>query len=183
MCSHKNNHPFAFINLIRLLIRPEAPADTAAIEAVTVAAFRNAPHSSLTEHFIVRALREAGQLSVSLVADDDCTVVGHVAVSPVTISDGTVGWYGLGPVSVAPDRQGRGIGAQLVEHALSELRRTGASGCVVLGEPDYYSRFGFIAEPSLTLHGVPPEYFQAVTFAGPLPVGEVSYHESFATQG
>lgn len=166
-----------------LLIRKEAPADAAAIEAITAAAFRNAPHSSHTEHFIVRALREAGQLSVSLVADDDGIVVGHVAVSPVTISDGTVGWYGLGPVSVAPDRQGRGIGARLVEHALSELRRTGASGCAVLGEPGYYSRFGFIAEPSLTLPGVPPEYFQAVTFAGPLPTGEVSYHESFTAQG
>src|SRR5690606_17497287 len=111
-----------------------------------------------TEQFILSALRESGQLSVSLVADESGTVVGHVAVSPVVVSDGATGWYGLGPLSVAPERQGQGVGGQLVEHALAELRRLGASGCVVLGDPKYYSRFGFIAEPSLALPGVPPEY-------------------------
>lgn len=166
-----------------ILIRKEAAADAVAIDAVTVAAFRNATYSNHTEHFIVRALREAGQLSVSLVADDKGTVVGHVAISPVTISDGTGGWYGLGPISVEPDRQGLGIGAQLMEHALSELRRTGAAGCVVLGDPQYYSRFDFIADPALVLPGVPPEYFQAIRFTGSSPVGKVSYHESFAAQG
>jgi predicted N-acetyltransferase YhbS len=166
-----------------ILIRKEAAADAVAIDAVTVAAFRDATYSSHTEHFIVGKLREAGQLSVSLVADDNGTVVGHVAISPVTISDGTGGWYGLGPISVEPGRQGLGIGTQLMEHALSELRRTGAAGCVVLGDPKYYSRFGFIADPALVLPGVPPEYFQAIRFTGSWPVGEVSYHESFAAQG
>ena len=164
-------------------IRKEAAADVAAIEALTIAAFRDAAHTSHTEQFILGALRESGQLSVSLVADASGTVVGHVAVSPVTVSDGAMGWYGLGPISVAPERQGQGVGGQLVEHALAELRRLGASGCVVLGDPGYYARFGFIAEPSLALPGVPPEYFQVIMFTDSLPAGEVSYHESFAAQG
>ncbi len=164
-------------------IRKEASTDVAAIEAVTIAAFQNAAHTSHTEQFIVAALRKAGQLSVSLVADDSGAVIGHVAVSPVAISDGTTGWLGLGPISVAPAYQRQGVGAQLMAQAIAELRALGASGCVVLGEPGYYSRFGFKAEPSLVLPEVPPEYFQAVLFGGSLPSGSVCYHESFAAQG
>ncbi len=164
-------------------IRKEAPHDIAAIESVTVAAFLNAVHSDHTEQFIVRALRNSGQLSVSLVADDEGTVIGHVALSPVTILNGATDWYGVGPISVAPEHQGRGIGTQLMERALTELRSLNASGCVVLGDPGYYARFGFNVEPSLVLPGVPSEYFQAISFAGPLPSGTVSYHESFAAQG
>lgn len=162
-----------------VLVRKESASDAAAIDAVTVAAFREAAHTSHTEHFIVRALRSAGRLAVSLVAEDGGEVIGHVAVSPVTISDGTRGWYGLGPVSVAPEGQGRGIGTLLVRQALAELDALGASGCVVLGEPAYYARFGFAAEPALVLPGVPAEYFQALSLGGAVPQGEVSYHEAF----
>jgi len=103
-----------------------------------------------------------------------------VAVSPVTVSGGVVGWYGLGPVSVAPTCQGRGVGRALVERALAELRAQGAAGCVVLGEPVYYARFGFVAEPALVLAGVPAEYFQALAFIGPPPSGTVAYQPAFA---
>lgn len=164
-------------------IRKEASTDVPAVEAVTVAAFQNAAHTSHTEQFIIAELRKAGQLSVSFVADDSGAVIGHVAVSPVSISDGTTGWFGLGPISVVPAYQGKGVGAQLMEQAIAELRALGASGCVVLGEPSYYSRFGFKAEPSLVLPEVPPEYFQAILFSGSLPSGTVSYHESFSAQG
>jgi putative acetyltransferase len=167
---------------VSIRIRKEAPTDVAAIEDVTVAAFLNAAHTDHTEQFIVSALRNSGRLSVSLVADDNGAVIGHVAVSPVTVSGGAVGWYGLGPISVAPEHQGRGIGTQLMEQALAELHKLGASGCVVLGDPPYYSRFGFKAEPSLVLPDVPPEYFQAISFVGPSPSGTVSYHQSFAAQ-
>ena len=160
-------------------IRHELPSDAAAIKAVTIAAFRFAEHSSGTEQFIVRALRDSGQLAVSLVADEDGRIQGHAAVSPVTITTGTPGWYGLGPVSVVPERQGKGIGTMLIAQALEQLRTSGAAGCVVLGEPDYYSRFGFNADPRLVLPGVPTEYFQAITFHGEVPVGEVAYHASF----
>jgi putative acetyltransferase len=162
-----------------LQLRREAPGDAEAIEAVTVAAFLDAPHTEHTEQFIVRALRAAGQLSVSLVAEHEGVIVGHVAISPVTVSDGANNWFGLGPVSVIPSHQGRGIGSQLVTQALAELRDRGAAGCVVLGEPGYYGRFGFRTVPRLTLPGVPPEYFQALSFRGELPSGDVAYHASF----
>lgn len=162
-----------------MIIRKEASADVAAIEAVTVAAFKETFHTSQTEHFIVKALRAAGQLSVSLVAEDNGSIIGHVAVSPVTISDGTQHWYGLGPISVVPERQGQGIGAMLMKQALAELRHLGAAGCVLLGEPSYYSRFGFKAESSLVLPDVPAEYFQALLFEGTLPTGSVTYHAAF----
>lgn len=164
-------------------IRHELPSDAEAIDAITVAAFKNAAHTDYTEQFIVRELRNSGALSVSFVAEEDGAVIGHVAVSPVTISSGAARWYGIGPISVDPERQGGGIGTRLMRAALDELRASGASGCVVLGEPGYYSRFGFVAVPGLVLPGVPAEYFQAISFKGSLPVGAVSYHDAFATTG
>lgn len=166
-----------------VVIRTESAADTAAIAALTEAAFRDAAHTSHTEQFIVGALRRAGQLAVSLLADDGGQLVGHVAVSPVTVSDGSARWYGLGPVSVAPGRQREGIGSQLIRQALGELRGIGAAGCVVLGEPDYYGRFGFAPVAGLILPGVAPEYFHAIAFSGRcLPCGTVDYHDAFNAQ-
>jgi len=161
------------------LIRPEQPADIDAIARLTQAAFLHAAHSSHTEHFIVNALREAGQLTLSLVAVDGEQIVGHVALSPVTLSSGATGWYGLGPISVWPARQGQGIGAALMQAALAALQQQGAAGCVLLGDPGYYARFGFRPRPGLTLPGVPPEYFQALGFTQVMPQGEVSYHAAF----
>ena len=100
------------------VIRKESPSDVAAIRAVTVAAFLNATYTNHTEQYIIDALRKAGALTISLVADQEREVVGHVAVSPVAISDGSAGWYGFGPISVRPDLQGRGIGSHLMQAAL-----------------------------------------------------------------
>lgn len=163
-----------------MLIRSERPDDAAAIEAVTLAAFKGAPHTAHTEQLIVRALREAGALSVSLVAEDAGVIVGHVALSPVVLSGGEPGWYGLGPISVVPALQGRGIGTRLMQAALDALRDRGAAGCVVLGDPGYYGRFGFVADPALVLPDVPPVYFQALPLNGAMPVGTVRYHPAFA---
>lgn len=163
-------------------IRRETPADVVAIEAVTIAAFRDAPHSSHTEQFIVRALRRAGALTLSLVAEVDGNVVGHVAASPVIISDGSTGWQGLGPLSVQPEHQRRGIGTRLMQEVLSSLRANGAAGCVLLGEPDFYRRFGFAPLPGLVLPGVPPEYFLALSLGSRHPTGTVSYHPAFEAQ-
>ena len=93
------------------LIRPEATTDCAAIEALIECAFLHAEHSSHTEHLIVNALRRAGQLSVSLVAEADERVVGHVAVSPVQVSDGSAAWFGLGPIAVLPAFRQHGVGS------------------------------------------------------------------------
>jgi putative acetyltransferase len=106
-----------------------------------------------------------------------------VALSPVAMSDGSAGWYGLGPISVRPERQGRGIGSRLMQAALQLLRERGAAGCVLVGDPAYYSRFGFKPEPSLELPGVPPEYFQALSLGAALPRGVVTFHEAFSAVG
>lgn len=161
------------------LIRPETPADVASIHALTAAAFAHAAHSSHTEAFIVDALRARVELTVSLVAVDESRLLGHVAVSPVSISDGSAGWFGLGPISVAPAWQGQGIGSALMDAAIDALRRQHARGCVLLGEPAYYHRFGFRAEPALVLPGVPAGYFQALCLQPPLPQGEVRYSPAF----
>jgi putative acetyltransferase len=163
-------------------LRSETPADVAAIDRVTTAAFLNAPHTDHTEQFIVRALRKHGQLTLSFVAVTEGEIVGHVALSPVTLSSGEKHWYGLGPISVAPAYQSEGIGTLLMKQALDDLRAIGASGCVVLGDPDYYSRFGFRPEATLVLADVPPEYFQAIVFTGSAPTAIVTYHESFKAQ-
>jgi len=163
-------------------IRDETSSDVQIIEAVTASAFLDAPHTSHTEQYIVNALRRAGRLAVSLVAEVDSIVIGHVAISPVSISDGASGWFGLGPISVLPQHQRRGIGSQLMREALRILRDLGASGCVVLGEPEYYSRFGFQADPNLVLPGVPSEYFQTVSFDSSRPRGTVTYHEAFSAK-
>ena len=162
-----------------MTIRNEQPQDIEAISRLTEVAFRNEVHSSHTEHFIVNALRRTGQLSISLVAAEHDEILGHVAISPVSISSGVTGWYGLGPISVRPDRQGKGIGSALMWAALQQLRQQGAAGCVVLGDPAYYGRFGFKAHPGLELPDVPPEYFQALSFTGELPVGVVKYAAAF----
>ncbi|MEG0860685.1 MAG: N-acetyltransferase [Pseudomonas sp.] len=164
---------------MNITIRNEQPADIDSIARLTEAAFRNEEHSSHTEQFIVDALRKADQLSVSLVAEENHAIIGHVAVSPVTVSSGATGWYGLGPISVWPDRHGQGIGSSLMKAALTELQRLGAEGCVVLGDPGYYARFGFKTHPGLELPGVPQEYFQALSFEDVVPTGVVSYHEAF----
>ncbi|WP_138738352.1 GNAT family N-acetyltransferase [Pseudomonas sp. FSL W7-0098] len=164
---------------MHMTIRNEQSQDIEAISRLTEAAFRNEEYSSHTEHFIVNALRRTGQLSISLVAAEHDEILGHVAISPVNISSGVTGWYGLGPISVRPDRQGKGIGSALMRAALQQLRQQGAAGCVVLGDPAYYGRFGFKAHPGLELPDVPPEYFQALSFTGELPVGVVKYAAAF----
>lgn len=161
------------------LIRPEATTDCAAIEALIECAFLHAEHSSHTEHLIVNALRRAGQLSVSLAAEADERVVGHVAVSPVQVSDGSAAWFGLGPIAVLPAFRQHGVGSALMHAALAALQRQGAAGCVLLGDPRFYARFGFRAMPPLWLADVPPAYFQALHWLGDLPEGEVRYHAAF----
>ncbi|MGF6092376.1 GNAT family N-acetyltransferase [Pseudomonas sp. 18173] len=164
---------------MNVTIRLEQDQDIDTITRLTEAAFQNVEHSGHTEQFIVNALRRADQLAVSLVAVENDAIIGHVAISPVTVSSGSTGWYGLGPISVWPNCQGQGIGSALMKAALAQLQQLGAAGCVLLGDPGYYGRFGFRAHTGLELSGVPPEYFQALSFGGELPVGVVKYHEAF----
>lgn len=162
-----------------MILRPERESDIDAIRALTEAAFKTAPHADGTEHVIIDRLRAADALTVSLVADIDGSIVGHVAFSPVSLSDGSMDWYGLGPISVDPARQGEGIGGALIREGLERLKALGAAGCVLLGDPAYYRRFGFETDPKLTLDGVPPEYFMRVAFSPVYGGGAVSYHPAF----
>jgi putative acetyltransferase len=165
-----------------MLIRDETPEDYAAISEVTVAAFKTLAISNHTEHVIVEALRSAKALTISLVAEQEGRVVGHIAFSPVTMSDGTNGWYGLGPVSVHPDCQRQGIGKALIEEGLSRLKKLGANGCCLVGHPDYYRQRGFENVDGLVYEGVPREVFFVLSFDETLPRGSVMFHEGFAAE-
>lgn len=166
-----------------IVIRNETEADVDAIAEVTIAAFQPLEISSHTEQFIVAALRAAKALAVSLVAECDGRVIGHIAFSPIIVSDGTVGWYGLGPVSVLPQYQRQGVGKRLVREGLARLKAMGAAGCCLVGHPGYYRKFGFSNPSGLVLDGVPPEVFFALSFGGPVPGGKVSFHEGFRADG
>ena len=163
----------------KITIRKETDADVRAITEVTEAAFQTMEISDHTEQFIVTALRKAGALTVSLVAELDGRVVGHIAFSPITMSDGTADWYGMGPVSVLPQVQRKGIGKALVQEGLSQLKGLKARGCCLVGHPEYYRKFGFQNTPELGLEGVPPEVFFALSFDGYVPRGSVSFHDAF----
>jgi putative acetyltransferase len=166
-----------------MIIRNELESDFEAISAVTKAAFANHPHSNHTEQYIVNALRAANALTISLVAEVGGRVVGHIAFSPVTISDGSQNWYGLGPISVLPEFQKQGIGKSLIHEGLSLLKALGAKGCVLVGDPNYYERFGFRNLPDLILDGVPQEYFLALTFEQNRARGVVVFHQGFTANG
>jgi putative acetyltransferase len=163
------------------IIRSETPADRDAITEVTIAAFKDHPYSRQTEHVIVEALRRAGAIAVSLVAELDGQIVGHIAFSPVTISDGTRNWYGAGPLSVLPAHQKHGIGSALVREGLAVLKERGARGCALVGDPAYYRRFGFTNDPDLIHDGIPQEVFLVLNFGQERPRGKVVFHEGFTS--
>ena len=166
------------------VIRDEQPGDEAEVRRVVYAAFHNhpqhAPGAEPTEPAIVDRLRATGAMTLSLVAVAEGEVIGHIAFSRVLVDDEDVRWFGLGPVAVRPDRQRKGIGAALIREGLARLRARGGAGVVLVGEPEYYGRFGFRAEPRLTLTGLPPEYFLCLPFTDTVPKGVVTYDAAFA---
>jgi putative acetyltransferase len=164
---------------MNIVIRNEIESDIKAISEITKAAFENLPISNYTEQFIINALRNANALTISLVAVAEKKVVGHIAFSPVTISDGSLGWYGLGPISVLPELQKEGIGKSLISEGLSSLKPLGAKGCVLVGDPGYYERFSFRSPPDLVIDGVPQENVLALPFEENKIRGVVTFHEGF----
>jgi putative acetyltransferase len=166
-----------------MIIRNETGSDIDAISKVTIAAFKSLEISNQTEQYIINALRKAKALTVSLVAEIDGKIVGHIAFSPVSISDGATGWYGLGPVSVLPEHQKKGIGKSLIGEGLSLIKEMGGKGCVLVGHPGYYKRLGFRNIPDLVHKGVPQEVFFALPFTEKVPEGIVEFHEAFLANG
>lgn len=168
---------------MNIVIRNETESDIQAISEITRAAFENHPYSHGTEEFIVKALRNANALTVSLVAVAGEKVVGHAAFSPVAVSDGSPGWYGLGPISVLPELQRQGIGKSLLREGLSALKSLGAKGCVLVGDPGYYEQFGFRSLPDLVVDGVPQENVLVLPFEGSKACGVVTFHDGFNAKG
>jgi len=166
-----------------MIIRNEATSDIESISEVTIAAFRNLQISNHTEQFIINALRHANALTISLVAEIDGQVVGHIAFSPVAISDGSQNWYGLGPISVLPKYQKQGIGKSLILKGLSLLKDLGGQGCALVGDPGYYQRFGFRNIPTLIHEGIPQEVFLVLPFDKKIPQGTVMFHKGFSANG
>lgn len=168
---------------MNIVIRKEVESDIQAISEVTRAAFENHPYSNNTEEFIIKELRNSNALTISLVAVAGDKAVGHIAFSPVTISDGSPGWYGLGPISVLPELQRQGIGKSLIYQGLSLLKSLGAKGCILVGDPEYYKQFGFRSIPDLVIDGVPQENVLALPFDENKAHGVVTFHEGFSAKG
>ena len=180
---HINDYPVISHRLepteLQFVIREEHDDELDAIDAVTQDAFRAHPFSRQTEHLIVNGLRNAGALSLSLVATVGRDVIGHAAFSPVSIEGAAGGWWGLRPVAVAPGRQRSGVGSALIRSGPRRLAEWGVAGCVVLGDPGYYRRLGFRSAADLRFPGAPADHFMAWAADGGLPAGQVTYHAAF----
>jgi predicted N-acetyltransferase YhbS len=147
---------------------------------MTVSAFATVPYGDGSEGRVIDALRAAGALTLSLIAEDEDAIIGHIAFSPVTI-DGQAGpWFCLGPVSVRPDRHFNGIGSALIREGLAQLAAHEAELCVLLGNPAYYRRFGFNHDPALSCGEGQVEAFQRLVLKGETPSGLVAFHPAFS---
>ena len=161
-------------------IRPEAPADRSAVHKVNALAFGRPDEARLAD-----ALRAQARPYLSLVAELEGELIGHIVFTPVTL-EGVAGVMGLAPMAVRPDRQRSGIGSALVRAGLEHCNTQGASAVVVLGHPEYYPRFGFAPAARFGLvseYDAPPEAFMALelepgALAGAR--GTVRYHRAFA---
>lgn len=160
-------------------IRKENSKDINKISEITIAAFKDHPISQNTEQFIINALRNSASLTISLVAEINNEIVGHIAFSPITISDGTKNWHGLGPVSVAPEYQKKGIGRKLIEEGLAELKEIHGEGCALVGDPNFYKKFGFKNDSKLIHEGIPQEVFLVLKLNEKEVEGTVEFHKCF----
>ena len=158
-----------------MLIRPETPADLAAIHALTETAFAPMAFSDGTEADCINGLRQDGDLTLSLVAEDAGKIIGHVAYSPAFIGGEGADWYGLGPIAVEASRQKQGIGSQLAAAGHAELRKLGAAGVVLIGKPEVYGPMGFVSDGSLRYRDVPVSIVQYLAFGDATPSGEVTF--------
>ncbi len=163
-------------------IREERPVDVERIRAVNLAAFETS-----TEADLVDALRQHAAPIISLIAEDDGNIVGHILFSPVIlVGEPTLPLMGLAPMAVVPARQREGIGSRLVVEGLDRCRRVNAAAVVVLGHAQYYPRFGFIPASRLSLrceYDVPEDVFMVRELRdGALRgfSGTIRYHPIFA---
>lgn len=160
-----------------MLIRNETDGDIPAISRLVTEAMLLLPQSTGTEAGIVEKLRAEGALALSLVAEEEGEVVGHLAASAARVG-AQQGWSLIGPLAVLPARHRGGIGSALMAEALRRLRAT-CRGVALVGDPAYYGRFGFRAFPGLGIEGFSPEVVLALPFDGTEPRGELVHHPAF----
>jgi putative acetyltransferase len=161
------------------LIRPEQAGDYSAIYDVTKRAFATMPFADGDEQELIGRFRSAGALALSLVAELDGDVVGQITLTPALAADASPGWFALGPIAVAPESQNDGIGSKLIEAGITWMRGQNAAGCALVGNPAYYSRFGFDAYPALAPEGEPAEYYQILPLRVQKPDVVVGFHPLF----
>ncbi|WP_027469849.1 GNAT family N-acetyltransferase [Deefgea rivuli] len=164
---------------MELSIQVEQAADVEAVENLMLQAFANHPHSNNQEYKLVNALRVAGACAVALLAKKDGALCGAVYASLIQLNGVEDGWYCIAPVAVSPAEQKQGIGQALMRAALHQLQQLGAKGCVIVGDPAYYSRFGFARHEGLVSPGIPDEYVMGLAFADAKPQGRIDYHAAF----
>lgn len=160
-------------------IRPETPHDVDAIHHLTKQAFAPMPFSDGTEPDNIRTLRNHGDLTLSLIAEEGGEIIGHVAFSPVTLDGAHNGWFGLGPISVRVDKQKQGIGTALVHTGLKALKTQNANGCALIGNPAVYGPMGFKSNGLLHHGDLELRLVQHITFNGPAPTGTLQFAAAF----
>jgi putative acetyltransferase len=171
------------VRAVAITVRPEAANDQAAIYNLTKLAFAGKRYSDGNEQDLIDALRTAGALEVSLVAEQDGQIIGHVALSPAIAQDGSQGWYALGPISVTPECQRQGIGGLLIRESMARLLELKAAGCVLIGDTRYYLRHGFVPRPDLAPTSEPAEHYMIRSLTEKIPATSVSFHPVFNASG
>lgn len=163
-------------------IRPETEKDKTAIQEINQSAFE-----TFAEATLVDTLREQCDPIISLVAEEDRTVVGHIMFSPVTLSGSPdLKIMGLAPMAVLPKHQQRAIGSALVQAGLDECKKLGFGAVVVLGHTKYYPKFGFIPAARFGInceYDVPEEAFMVLELEPTYLTGakgKVKYHSAFS---
>ncbi|WP_319568517.1 GNAT family N-acetyltransferase [Cohaesibacter marisflavi] len=160
-------------------IRKETAADFDAIMNVTLAAARQHQLGKQNGYFTLNELRKSGLVTLSLVAEVDGTIVGHVAFCPVRVSGGDKGWYALGPVSVLPECLSQGIRKALIAEGLEMLRQMHGKGVALVGDPDYFKPLGFMNAPEMASVKDMADEFLIMSFDNRMPYGRMEFPEGF----
>ncbi|MCB1689510.1 MAG: N-acetyltransferase [Halioglobus sp.] len=168
------------ISKLSPVLREECHSDIGPIRSITERAFHGMPYAGGDEQDVIDRLRTANALTLSLVAVLGSELVGHIAFSPAVASDGSGPWFALGPVSVLPEYQCRGIGSALIESGLARLEKLNALGCILTGNPSYYKKFDFRLAPDIAPSNEPAEFFMLkILSAEAFPGGRFAFHKAF----
>lgn len=161
------------------IIRSEQPSDYDAIYDITKRAFAPMPFAGGNEQDLINALRDNDALIISLVALIGTEIVGHIAFSEAFPINEAGGYYALGPVAVDPRLQRSGIGSALINAGIDMLRKRGAACCILIGNTNYYKRFGFKAAPHLCPDGEPSDHYMILPLGNKNPDSVAGFHPLF----